>query len=382
MVNHMLDPTVGGGTAERTYQLAKALGKAGATVRALVLDIGDTAVQEEALGEGNVIKLPLMNRRFFIPRAGQSRIRAIVAGHDIVHLMGHWTVLNAMVYRACRRLSIPYVVCPAGALQVFGRSRRIKQLYNVLVGRMLVRLAAARVAISENELPQYAAYGVEEADIRVISNGVDTGEYLLPADGGFRARYGIPPGPFVLFMGRLNEIKGPDMLLQAYSRLPAAVHAMVKLVFAGPDGGMLSGLRIMAEELGIAHRVFFIGPVSLCDKVSVYKESAMLAIPSRREAMSIVVLEAGVCARPVLLTDSCGFSQVEESEGARVTAATVAALAAGLQAMLTDMERLPAMGSNLHRYVVDNFLWRHAAERYLALFSEVLGEPPCSPNHA
>ncbi|MFZ4441255.1 MAG: glycosyltransferase [Syntrophales bacterium] len=95
-----------------------------------------------------------------------------------------------------------------------------------------------------------------------------------------------------------------------------------------------------------------------------------MVIPSRHEAMSIVVLEAGICCTPVLITDQCGFNDVALQEGGVVVAATVEGLQKGLLAMTSNPARLKVMGKNLKKYTQDLFLWAHIVKRHLELFTE------------
>jgi glycosyltransferase involved in cell wall biosynthesis len=88
--------------------------------------------------------------------------------------------------------------------------------------------------------------------------------------------------------------------------------------------------------------------------------------------MSIVVLEAGMCNRPVLITDRCGFDEVERVGGGRVVPASVDGIKSGLLRMLGDAESLPKMGQRLGEFVRRNFLWEFACRRYLDLFSTLL----------
>jgi hypothetical protein len=60
--------------------------------------------------------------KFERPAGGWGKIRQLVNGADVIHLMGHWSVLNALVNVASRRAGKPNVICPAGALLIFGRS--------------------------------------------------------------------------------------------------------------------------------------------------------------------------------------------------------------------------------------------------------------------
>jgi glycosyltransferase involved in cell wall biosynthesis len=105
-----------------------------------------------------------------------------------------------------------------------------------------------------------------------------------------------------------------------------------------------------------------------------------------------VVLEAGVCGIPVLLTDQCGFDAVSVANGGMVVPASAEGIGKGLELLLNDKNKLKLMGQILRKYVQDNFTWRIAAEKYLRLSRAVLAIPaqgealqpaksqPASPN--
>jgi glycosyltransferase involved in cell wall biosynthesis len=366
-VNAILDPVAGGGTAERTFQMARFLAQAGVKCNVLTLDIGLSPERISALHPAEVSVLQCVLPRYYLFRIPEPRIRQLVYWADVVHLMGHWTLINALVARESLRQHKPYVVCPAGALPIYGRSRWIKNLYNKLAGQQLVAKAKAFVAISSNEIAQFEAYGIAAQRVTLIPNGIDPSDFDSVDDAGFRQKFRLPPNPFVLFLGRLNHIKGPDLLLEAFSAI-AASHPETHLVFAGPDGGMLELLKAMSNRTGIAERVHFIGPVRGSDKSHACHAASLLAIPSRQEAMSIVALEAGVCGTPVLITDCCGFSEISTSGGGIVVSANVEGLRHGLRTMLLKNGQLAVLGTTLRRFTVENYLWGNVVNRYRELF--------------
>lgn len=370
-VNATIDPVTGGGTAERTLQLSRCFSRLGADCALLTLDLGITRERLQKLNGVPVTALRCLMPRYYVFPLPESRIDELVGWADIVHITGHWTLLNAVVYRSARRLGKPHVVCPAGALSIYGRSRVLKSSYNWIVGKRIIRDAGACVAIANNEIPQFAEYGVPGEHVTVIPNGIDPEEFSTPDPDGFRAKFRLPDAPFILFMGRLNPIKGPDLLLRAFAEAQLAGRGY-HLVFAGPDGGLLETLKTEAARAGIAENVRFIGHVGAQDKVSAYRASELLVIPSRQEAMSIVVLEAGACDRPVLITDRCGFDEVERIGGGRVVPSSADGIKSGLLAMLSDATGLRAMGEKLGEFVRGNFLWEFACKRYLDLFSRLL----------
>lgn len=366
-VDHLLDPVTGGGTAERTFQVSRFLAKEGAECSILTTDIGLSPERMNGLRGITVMALPYLNRRFFVPRFSYRKVHDLIAGADIVHMMGHWTFLNALAYFIVRRLGKPYVVCPAGALPIYGRSKFIKALYNAVVGTKIIRNADGHIAITADEIPQFEAYGVDRNQVVVVPNGVDSADFPPSEAAGFREKHKLGSDRFILFVGRLNQIKGPDLLLDAFARAYDSL-GNLHLVFAGPDGGMLSGLRDRTAAFDIDNRVHFVGYLGGLEKAAAYQSAELLVIPSRQEAMSIVVLEAGISATPVLLTDKCGFDEVAPVEGGKIVTATVEGLHDGLTELLKDQSDLKTMGANLKEHVLQHFTWTIAAAKILDIF--------------
>src|SRR6267143_6840927 len=140
-VYHSMDPK-DGGTAERTLQMSRFLSGRGEDVTVLITDKGLRADVVESLQPCKVVTLPCLNERFYIPKPSCiTLINDIVSQVDIIHLMAHWGVLNALVYRAARRFNKPYVVCPAGSFTSYGRSRYLKAKFDWIVGHDMVRQA-------------------------------------------------------------------------------------------------------------------------------------------------------------------------------------------------------------------------------------------------
>ncbi|GAB2182012.1 glycosyltransferase family 4 protein [Denitratisoma sp. agr-D3] len=377
LVNHLLDPVSGGGTAERTLQLARFLVREGAECTVLGLDIGDMDAGKHLVSRYGVRvnAVPCIYQRFFVPWLMPWRLDQMVREVDVVLLSGHWTLLNALFFWACRRRGTPYLFCPAGALKPFGRSTLLKWIYAKLVGSAVARGAAACIAVTEAEITDFVDCGVAAEHVEVIPNGIDPDQYKLDdttiAVERFRSAHGLGDARVVLFLGRLNPIKGPDLLLEAFSQLAQRLPD-VHLLLAGPDGGMRTELEARAYTLGLASRVHFAGYVGGADKLAALQTAEVLAIPSRREAMSIVVLEAGIYGRPSVFTDTCGLDGLARAGAGIMTSVSVNALAAGLLQLLEAPDQSREAGVKLQRMIRSEYLWESQARRVLALAARVL----------
>jgi glycosyltransferase involved in cell wall biosynthesis len=371
-VNSSLSLKMGGGTAERTFQMSRFLASQnGVQCTVLALDIELDIFRVQAHSPAVVIALPCLWKRFYVPLGGWGAIKCLVGEADVIHLMGHWSVLNLLVYCAASRANKPYVVCPAGALPIFGRSALLKRLYNFIAGKAIIQNAAAWIAVTAGEFPHFERYGIPASKVVVIPNGVNEEDFPATDRKAFLNRHGLPDKPIVLFMGRLNPIKGPDLLLQAFIQ---ARHQFTDthLVFAGPDGGMLSVLKQAAEQAGISEYVHFLGYISGDDKSAAYHHAKLLVVPSRQEAMSIVALEAGICGTPVLLTDQCGFDDIRLVDSRLVVPATVDGIAQGLTNLLLDMTVLLHMAPVWKDFVARRYAWSEIVLEYLDLYKRVV----------
>jgi len=371
-VNSSIDLKSGGGTAERTHQMSRALALEGVICTILTLDIGLDVARIESVRPAAVVTLACLWRRFYLPMGGVRTISQLVKDADVVHLMGHWSVLNALVYVAILHVGKPYAVCPAGALPLFGRSALLKRVYNFFVGKAIIRNASAWIAVTSSEFPHFESYGIASSKITVISNGVNKVDFSSVGNPTFLASSSLPNAPYILFMGRLNQIKGPDLLLEAFAlvsdRLPD-----LHLVFAGPDGGMLEELSVRREQYGLTHRVHFLGHVDGEVKVGAFRFARMLVVPSRQEAMSIVALEAGICGTPVLLTDQCGFDEIAAVDPRLVVPATSEGLAAGLLNLLEIAGDLEQIRKRIKAFVQSKYAWTMVVTQYTDLYRRLVG---------
>ncbi len=369
-VTVLFDQETGGGTAERTLQLVNDLSSRGHQVTLLTTNIGLTASRRNEV-KGPLVGLNCLFRRFYVVEPRLFTVSRLVRQADIIHMMGLWNILNVLVYLFTRFHGVPYVICPAGELKLFGRSLGLKKLFNFLIGRAIVKNANGKIAITEEELPDFGLYGVPPSAVRLLPNGISLTALASQPDTDVLKRLDIQKKQYLLFMGRLNPIKGPDLLLQAFTRI-APRYPHLHLVLAGPDGGMRHTLAEEASRNDLTQRVHFAGYVSGAHKATLYRQALFLCIPSRHEAMSIVVLEAGVVSVPVLLTNRCGFDQVAEQGAGIVVEAEAGSLSEGIDALLQRPGDLVTMGQHLNRLVASQYSWDRIGKLHEDYFRSIV----------
>lgn len=344
-----LDSEKGAGVTERNRWLARHLAEQGHQCEVMTIEGGDHVQELRDLGI-TVSVTSSIRLGFDVPLVSPWTLVSSVRRADAVHLTGYWNLLNVLVALVAFLLRTPYVLSPAGEVTSMEELRPASRVFHFLLGRQVVRGAALLVGITPLERDEIRRrFGLPAERVVVVPNGVARIEAAEP-------RVALPDAPFVLFMGRLAQLKGPDLLIRAFAEV-ASEHPEVQLVIAGPDSGMGVELRALVGGLGLRDRVQFTGHLGESDRTAGYHRALFLAIPSRSEAMSLVALEAGVTGTPVLLTDRCGFDSVAQVGGGLVVAASVEGLASGLRRMLQARDSLPSWGENLRRHVQDDYGW-------------------------
>ena len=227
--------------------------------------------------------------------------------------------------------------------------------------RIAARLADVIVAVSPEDAAAGATVlGRDASRIRIIENGVDVGRY---EPEGLVAERG--PEPLVVCVGRLTEAKGQLDAIGALALL-SSEDARLRLVGAGPDRALL--VR-RAEELGVAHRLDWVGEVD--DAAPHYRAADVVVVPSRWDAQSLVLLEAMASGAAIVATTVSGSAALEGA-GALVPPRDEVALAAAVDGLLADPDRRRVLGAAARRRAVDGYTLARSTERTIGLWRELV----------
>jgi D-inositol-3-phosphate glycosyltransferase len=180
-----------------------------------------------------------------------------------------------------------------------------------VVGEEQVAMEADRLVTSTQAEADdlVGAYGADPERIRTIAPGVDLRTFTPARDrDAARAALDLPLDAVTLaFVGRIQPLKAPDVLLRAaavlLARRPELRERLVVLVVGGPSGSGLAepeSLVSLARELGIADVVRFLPPRAGAELVEVYRAADVVAVPSHSESFGLVALEAQACGTPVV----------------------------------------------------------------------------------
>jgi len=298
--------------------------------------------------------------------------RVRLQNFDVIHIFGLYDLLGPSVASACRVRNLPYVLEPIGMFVPIVRSLRLKGLYHLVWGRRLFEGASAVIATSDQEAEELAAGGVPGEKIALRRNGVEVPE-SWPKPGEFRKAHGIAEdAKLVLYLGRLSEKKSPDLLLQAFARLPEQLGGKtLQLVFAGPDeGGMTSQLEQMATQLGVRTRLQLAGPVFGADKWAAYRDADVFVLPSQNENFGNTAAEAVAAGTPVIVTEQCGIAPLLADEAGVVVPHDSDALSEAILRVLNEMELRARLASGCAK-VTSRLGWDEPIREMESLYAKL-----------
>jgi glycosyltransferase involved in cell wall biosynthesis len=174
----------------------------------------------------------------------------------------------------------------------------------------------------------------------------------------------------LLFVGRLSEQKGIELLVRAF----AAMQGRAMLDIVG-DGAARGTLEALARELGVAGRITWHGALAQPNLVELYRRATMLVVPSIGEGLGLVAVEALLCQTPVVAFDSGGLVDTVQHDrsGLLVPPGDVPALTAALDSLLADPERARRLGEAGRMVALASFAPESVARRYAAIYRDALG---------
>jgi len=329
-VIHGLSPA-DGGPPENLRQLARGFKEIGVTVEVLSQDAPDAAylklypIKVHAIGPART--------SYGYSRKLMAWLKAHACEYDGIVVEGVWQYYGVAV-RAAVQGRVPYIVFTHGMLDPwFQRTYPFKHI------KKYVYWLAAQYSVLRDAFRVVFTTGMEE-DLATMSFWPNTwnsvvvplgtnrpeGDPAIQRDVFYAACPGVRGRRFLLFLGRIHEKKGCDLLIEAFARVRAE-DAGLDLVMAGPDQvDLRAKLQQLAAERGVGARVHWPGMLQGDGKWGAFYASEAFILPSHQENFGIAIAEAIACSKPVLISnkiniwhyvteDKVGFVEDDTVEG-------------------------------------------------------------------
>jgi D-inositol-3-phosphate glycosyltransferase len=303
--------------------------------------------------------------------------------YDVVH--SHYWLSGQVGWLASERWGTPLVHTAHTLAKVknlaLAEGDTPEPLLRVVGEEQVVAAAHRLVANTAGEARQLVdLYDAEAERVVTVAPGVDL-EHFRPGEAsGARTRLGIPPDAVVLlFVGRIQPLKAPDVLLRAAARMleqdPSFRDRLVVAVVGGPSGTGLAepeALQHLARALHIEDVTRFERPSTNGTLLDWYRAATVVAVPSHNESFGLVALEAQACGTPVVAADIAGLRTTvrDDVSGLLVPGHDPVTWAAAIRRAITDRPRLAA-GAVEH---AARFSWAATADGLLSTYRDAIAD--------
>lgn len=300
--------------------------------------------------------------------------------YDLVHITAVWNFPVLAGSLASMIHGKPYIITPRGTIyeEKFNmKSRKKKLLYYSLIARRNLENASAIHFTTENEKDKVMNYLRLMNEGVVIPNGIDLTEYdLLVPKGTFKEQYPLLKNKkYILFLGRINFIKGLDILIEAFHEL-TKVYDNLFLVIAGPDNEEYGKkVKQWGIDRGILDKCIFTGMLSGTDKLAAYRDADIFVLPSYSENFGMTVVEAMACGVPVVITNKVGlYKEIEVYRAGEVVDTNSHSLYCGIKTLIENEDLRKKMVRNGVRLVRELYNIDNVADGMKALYERIIHE--------
>jgi len=360
-----------GGEGKRAFELIKYIGKEKSQINSSILTYKLANKSMFKSINSKLTEIPYFKKRFKFPIINfkvLKQIHALIGEADTVHVMGSWSFLNIIAYPSILWKSKPYSISMEGSLNIIGRSKFYNFYFIAFIEKYIIKNACKLIYIVDDEKVYFCKYGANKDNIIKIENGINEADNILKSNVKKIGNLNLSKS-YILFIGRLNYIKGPDILLDAFI-LISKNFPDYSLVFVGYDEGLMNGMIKKVDECKLQDRVFFLGYQNGKEKSALYSKASLVVIPSRSNANSRVFLEAAIHKTPVITTNKCDLNHINKFNMTKIYEASSVEIAQSITKVLGDKKWKNTVSNQLYNFVLKNYSWDTISKQYINVFEK------------
>ena len=373
-----------GGPVNVSYYLTKELRQLNNEVKVLTTDAYDlnkrVRLKKNFINNVEVTYLRNLSNKLakkynmYLPLGMVKYFRKNIKDNHIIHIHEYFTVLTVLaVYYACKNKKKIFLQSHGSIVMNTQRGRPlIKNIFNFFFENFLLKNVDHFLVLSDEEMEYLLKKDVLKNKIHFINNGVDISEFdnykFIDITGRFIKREVEKEHFKLVFLGRINFIKGFDYLIESVSILIKRGFNVL-LFIAGDDDGYKIKLEQMINNFKIKENVYFIGFLNKDEKLSLLEQSDIYIQTSISDAFPVSVVEAICKFKPVVITNTIGIARLVDNKFGIVTELDPNKIADAVIELLSDKKLRSKFINNAKQMREQLFSWKSIAQELNGLYA-------------
>jgi glycosyltransferase involved in cell wall biosynthesis len=356
-----------------TYNLSKKLIEVGHKV--VVITRGSlTKTQKEIFDHIEVIRIPFIPiypfylhiHRLFVRKI----LKSLESEIDVVHIH---TPLPPII-----KTSHPIILTIHTPMLSNNNYIKITSIYSLLTkisARFIsfplelrhIKSSNMITTVSESVAKELEEYGLNQDRISVVSNGVDENIFYPNKNVTNNDK------KYIMYAGRIDREKGLFDLVES-ADIICSKRADISFIIAG-DGRDGNRLKKKIKKIGLQNRFIFLGQIEKDQMIKLYQNATIFILPSYREGLPTVLLEAMSCGLPVLATDVRGNRDLitNGKNGLLIPPKDPKKIAETILTLLNDKKLMEQLGNNARKTIIKNYTWNAISNKFLKCYESISG---------
>lgn len=370
-----------GGPIYSTYELAKALNKTSVDVRVITTNANGNEKLKIKTGVWKKLENDLPVKYYnALDSRGTSlsmlfNLYKEIKSVDIIYLISIFSAPTPFTIFICRLLKKHLIISPKGQLGrwCLEQGSRFKKLWLHTLIKPFINFLHWHLTSEQEQQDVLAVY--PSAKTFVIPNGVSEDLFSLngkPKDKSFFNKYtgfDCSNKKVIISMGRLQKVKGFDILIEALSKLQ---RDDVVLLIAGEDFGERKNLEKIIDKFKLNDKVFLVGKIEGLDKIEFLRNADVFALASHHENFGLVYAEALAVGTPVVASTNTPWQNIEINNCGKWVENKPDIFSTAVNTILNSDSL--QMGNNGVNYIRKYFSWDEIASRFRYQFNKILDE--------
>jgi len=312
---------------------------------------------------------------FFCPDA-KKFAREIISDFDVVHVCTWYSHICMVFAQVAYEKKIPFIVSSWGSL--LPTARKLKGTQKIIADQLytkkILKHASGMQSVGISETNEFLKMGFPSESIYRLDNPVELENFKITKRSDILKKFKIEGKKFLLFVGRINEKKGIELLLEAHKNILKKQEELLLVIAGSGTKEYEEEIKKLIKSLGLEKNVIVTGLVSENEKLELLEAATLFVLTSHSDVHPIAVQDALTMSLPVIITEACDYPEVKEYDAGLIIDEDVKQCENAILSVINDNEKLETMSNNAQRLVLERFQLKVQVKKYEEMYKDVINK--------